>query len=149
MPDTSALYANPALEEWDDGSPATLVIVPQVIRELDKHKAHHPAEDVRRKAVSLIKRLENIGQRGDTFRGVKLAGKLTLREVATDAGRDDMPPLSTTPLTDLKEGEKSRLIRVEPRYPIENKGSPGSGTSRPAYARATAASTSSTRTGLG
>jgi hypothetical protein len=33
--------------------------------------------------------------------------------------------IGTTPLTELKEGEKSKLVRVEPRYPIENKGPTG------------------------
>ncbi len=204
VPDTSALYANPALEEWASTQPATLVLVPQVIRELDKHKTHHPAEEVRKKAVSLIKRFENIGARGDTFDGVKLAGKLSFRELPADTDREalqtglviendddlllgsalelkwatpsaavvlvtadrnmrnkarmmrltvDEPPrpsapqaaparpkqgrrpevaighaggqISTTPLTELKDGEKSRLTRVDPRYPIENKGATG------------------------
>jgi YD repeat-containing protein len=204
IPDTSALYANPSLEEWATDEAATLVLVPQVIRELDKHKVHHPSEDVRKKADSLIRRFDELGRRGDTFEGVKLAGKLKFREVAYDADASelvvglrmendddrllasalelkwrnpsaavllvtpdrnlrnkaritrlatDSPPkpvlpiaspatrqrlrvpevsighaggqVSTTPLHELKEGEHSRLVRVEPRYPIENKGQTG------------------------
>ena len=33
--------------------------------------------------------------------------------------------ISTTPLHELQEGEHSKLVRVEPRYPIENKGTSG------------------------
>jgi hypothetical protein len=41
---------NPALEEWEGDLPATIVIVPQVMRELDRHKLHHPKPDLQEKA---------------------------------------------------------------------------------------------------
>src|SRR5262249_4002166 len=84
VPDTSALYRNPALEEWATDQRATLVLVPQVVRELDRHKVDHPNPDVRKKAESVIRRFEELANRGDTFAGVKLAGKLSFREVALD-----------------------------------------------------------------
>lgn len=201
VPDTNALYANPALEQWDTGQRATLVLLPQVVHELDRHKTHHPSEEVRRKASSMINRFEEFARRGDTFDGVPLAGVLGFREVslepdpgeapawlrlevdddrllaaalelqwrnptsgvvlitrdrnlrnkarqarlATDVPPESPAPVSTTttrprqklpdvvlghagatigltPPSDLAPGEYRRLIRVEPRYPIENKG---------------------------
>lgn len=85
VPDTNALYKNPSLELWAHDESATLVLVPQVLRELDGHKQHHPVEDVRRKAQGLLRRFEEYARRGDTLVGVPIAGSLRFREVAVDA----------------------------------------------------------------
>jgi PIN domain len=85
VPDTNALLMNPALEEWDGDEPATIVIVPQVMRELDRHKLHHSNADVREKARKLIRRFDEYSRRGDTLEeSVPLAGKLTYRDVVVD-----------------------------------------------------------------
>lgn len=86
IPDTNALLVSPALEEWEGDTPATIVIVPQVMRELDKHKLHHPNPEIQKRAQKLIRRFEEYSRRGDTLeQAVPLVGKLTYRDVVVDA----------------------------------------------------------------
>jgi hypothetical protein len=86
VPDTNALLTNPALEEWEGEEPATIVIVPQVMREVDRHKLHHPNPNVQAKATQLVRRFEEYGRRGDTLEeAVPLSGTLRYRDVAVDA----------------------------------------------------------------
>jgi PIN domain len=86
VPDTSALLTNPALEEWEGQEPATIVIVPQVMRELDRHKLHHPNPDIQDRARKLVRRFEEFSRRGHTLEeAVPLAGKLTYRDEIVDA----------------------------------------------------------------
>jgi len=85
IPDTNSLYRNPSLESWANDEPATLVLIPQVVRELDAHKQHHPIEEVRRKAQGLLRRFSEFERRGDTSAGVPLAGRLRFMEIAVDA----------------------------------------------------------------
>jgi predicted ribonuclease YlaK len=83
-PDTNAFIARPDLEAWELGSdPWTIVVLPQVIRELDGLKMR--PDEVGKKAIKAIKRFKEYGRRGDTFNGVPIAGKLSLREIAVDA----------------------------------------------------------------
>lgn len=89
VPDTNALLYKPAIENWQLGGEAwTIVLVPQVVRELDAKKLHPRLRD---KAESVIRRLKEYGRRGDTFEGVPVAGQLRLREVAVDADMDAAP----------------------------------------------------------
>jgi hypothetical protein len=89
VPDTNALLFRPDIEQW---SPPpgnwTIVLVPQVLRELDELKMRPHLAD---KATSVIKRVKEYGRRGDTFTGVKVAGRLSLREVAVDADMSAAP----------------------------------------------------------
>jgi PIN domain len=85
IPDTSSLLWNPSLDEWQGDQPATLVLVPQVLRELDHHKQHHRLEDMRRKAEKLLRQFEEYARRGETFVGVPIAGNLRFREIPVDA----------------------------------------------------------------
>lgn len=83
VPDTNALLYKPDIENWQVGGDAwTIVLVPQVVRELDAKKLDPRLKD---KAESVVKRLKEYGRRGNTFDGVPVAGKLRLREVAVDA----------------------------------------------------------------
>jgi rRNA-processing protein FCF1 len=201
VPDTNALYGNPYLDEWEGVDAATLVIVPQVNRELDKHKNESGDSVRRQKAELVIRQFEEFARRGDTITGVTIAGRLQYREEAADVEPDaedglhvgsdddrilanvlhvrrrhpeaavvlvtrdqnlkakarrqrvtsDEPPpprkqfkprrprrptpevvlghpsgqVSKTPLSELHEGEHSRLIGVKPRYLIENKAPTG------------------------
>ena len=86
VPDTNALLMNPALEEWEGDEPATIVIVPQVMRELDRHKLHHPNPDIQDRARKLVRRFEEFSRRGDTLEeAVPLSGRLTYRDEVVDA----------------------------------------------------------------
>lgn len=203
IPDTNALYANPALEDWEGTKPATLVLTPAVLRELDDHKTHHPQASVRKKALSLTRRIDELRRRGDLVQGVKVAGTLRFRVVPFEPSEEDALPwmrlevsddrilatalsiavreptaslvivsldanlrnkadiagmtvdsppksreseparadgparqrlpdivlghpsstINLTPSLTLREGQKRQLIYLEPRYPIENKGS--------------------------
>lgn len=82
VPDTNALLYKPVIQDWEfPPGQATLVLVPQVVRELDAKK-----QDVRvgDKAEQVIRQLKEYGRRGDTLQGVRLAGDVWLREVAQD-----------------------------------------------------------------
>jgi len=66
IPDTNALLVNPQLETWRLATPPyTIVIVPQVIRELDKHKVDR-RKPLGKKAMKLVSQLREYGRRGDT-----------------------------------------------------------------------------------
>jgi hypothetical protein len=83
VPDTNALIYKPELENWQLGPGRwTLVLVPQVVRELDVKKMD---PRIGTKAEAIIGRLKDYGRRGDTFTGVRLAGDVAVREVAIDA----------------------------------------------------------------
>jgi rRNA-processing protein FCF1 len=88
VPDTNALLFKPDLETWRPPDGAwTVVLVPQVLRELDALKMR--SGNVGEKAAGVIRRVKEYARRGDTFKGVKVAGSLSLREVAVDADMND------------------------------------------------------------
>lgn len=77
--DTSALLDRPDLQDWKlDGGAWTVVLVPQVLSELDERKRDPRTADA---AQKVIRQIDEFDRRGDTFTGVPLAGKLSLREV--------------------------------------------------------------------
>lgn len=82
VPDTNAILFRPDLEAWQLDGAWTIVIVPQVTRELDERK-DHPKLGERARAFN--GRLEDYERRGDTFVGVPLSGLLTVREVPIEA----------------------------------------------------------------
>lgn len=88
VPDTNAVIWQPDLTTWDIG-PATLVLLPTVIVELDELKMRQG--DVGLKAEKAIRVLNEMERRGDTFLGVKLSGRGRLRELPVD------PPLPVRP----------------------------------------------------
>jgi rRNA-processing protein FCF1 len=91
VPDTNALLFKPDLETWHPpGGAWTVVLVPQVLRELDALKMRHG--DLGEKAAAVIRRVKEYARRGDTFKGVKLGGALSLREVAVDPDMADTLP---------------------------------------------------------
>ena len=91
VPDTNALLFKPDLETWrPPGGAWTVVLVPQVLRELDALKMRHG--DVGEKASAVIRRVKEYARRGDTFKGVNVGGGLSLREVAVDADMADTLP---------------------------------------------------------
>lgn len=90
VPDTNALLYKPDLESWRPPEGVwTVVLVPQVLRELDALKMRR---DVGEKATGVIRRVKEYARRGDTFGGVPIAGSLRLREVAIDPDITDTLP---------------------------------------------------------
>ena len=91
VPDTNALVFKPDLESWRPPEGAwTVVLVRQVLRELDALKMRRG--EVGEKAASVIRRVKEYARRGDTFKGVPVAGSLSLREIAIDADMTDTLP---------------------------------------------------------
>jgi hypothetical protein len=95
--DTSALLDRPDLQDWTlDRQPWTVVFMPQVLSELDERKRDPRTREA---AQKVIRQLEDFDRRGDTSVGVRLAGKLTVREatISPDMGqtlpwlRSDVP----------------------------------------------------------
>jgi len=81
--DTSALLDRPDLQNWQpDDERWTLVALPQVLSELDKHKRSPQTRDA---ALKVSRQIEELDRRGDTFSGVPLAGKLSYRDIAVTA----------------------------------------------------------------
>ena len=75
IPDTNALYAAPALEDWqfEDCRRFAVVLVPAVIGELDAHKdGAHRNQDVIQKARKLIRQIGEYRRRGRLVDGVVL-----------------------------------------------------------------------------
>lgn len=75
IPDTNALYAWPALEDWAfvDCPRFCLVLVPAVVSELDRHKdGGHPIQKVVEKADRLVRQIGEYRRRGRLVDGVAL-----------------------------------------------------------------------------
>jgi predicted ribonuclease YlaK len=92
VPDTNALLYKPELESWKPpGGAWTIVLVPQVLRELDALKMRR---DVGPKAESVIRRIKEYARRGDSFVSVPIARRrnLQMREVAIDPDMTDSLP---------------------------------------------------------
>ncbi len=83
VPDTNALLYKPELADWTppDG-PWTVVLVPQVLRELDQIKMR--PNELGKKADGVIRRIKEYSRRGDTFVSVRISDLLAMREVAID-----------------------------------------------------------------
>lgn len=76
---TSALLDRPDLGSWKlDGKAWTIILLPQVLSELDERKRDARTRDAAQKVINQI---EDFDRRGDTFIGVPLSGKLSIREV--------------------------------------------------------------------
>lgn len=91
VPDTNSAVYQPAFEKWNPSDdPWTLVLVPQVIRELDELKVRD--RPVAEAAASVIRRVEGYADRGDTFEGVPLRKGARFREVAIEADMEQAPP---------------------------------------------------------
>ena len=74
LPDTNALLYNPALEDWriPDLEPFVVILLPSVIRDLDRFKVEYRNEDVRTRAEGLITRFKGYRQRRSLADGVPL-----------------------------------------------------------------------------
>jgi len=87
IPDTNALLANPAMEDWCfEGVPCfEFVLTPTVLGELDEHKVNHRNSEVRGKAEQIIRRIKEYRRRGALHDGVTLVkGAVSLRAIAME-----------------------------------------------------------------
>jgi len=87
IPDTSALLASPDIEHWQfkDADHFTIVLTPTVLSELDRHKINYRNQDVRDKALGLIRRIKEYRRRGDVHAGVPVVkGRVSLRFLASE-----------------------------------------------------------------
>lgn len=85
--DTNALYSNIELENWhfEMFEKFEIVITPSVLKDLDKHKIEHRNENVRAKALKLIKKIKEYRRRGKLTEGVSIVnGKINLRTIAKE-----------------------------------------------------------------
>lgn len=81
--DTSAALDRPDLTAWKlDGEPWTVVLLPVLHSELDDRKREARTRDAARKVINQI---EEFDRRGDTFSGVPLSGRLSVREIPISA----------------------------------------------------------------
>ena len=100
VPDTNALLFNPDLEDWSlpDVTRFRLVLLPTVVRELDRLKVEHRNPDLRQKAEGLIRRIKGYRQRGSLTEGVPLKRPVsTLISIAVEPNmKDSLPWLDPT-----------------------------------------------------
>lgn len=69
IPDTCALYANPAFETWQFPGAVqrfTIVLVPSVVAEIDEHKDGHPSKKVREKAARIVRQIGEFRRRAQS-----------------------------------------------------------------------------------
>jgi hypothetical protein len=92
VPDTNALYWNPALETWraPDWSRFAIALTPTVLRELDTHKADDRNASRQQKAERLIRQIGEYRRRGRLVDGVPLVRDVsTIFAIATEARMAD------------------------------------------------------------
>jgi hypothetical protein len=119
IPDTNALYANLDLEDWafSDTDSFELLVPPNVLADLDRHKVEHRNADVRQKAESLIRRIKGYRARGALTAGVPLRkGVSTLRVLATEPVlSESLPWLDPTNDDDRMIATVVEVMRRHPR----------------------------------
>jgi rRNA-processing protein FCF1 len=91
VPDTNALLADAAIEDWSLGDEhCGVVIVAEVQAELDAKK-RSTNERIAERAASLIRRFREYGRRGDTLEGVSLVGRRQFRELPVQPDMSKAP----------------------------------------------------------
>ena len=89
--DTNSLYTNTEIEKWsfEEFENFEIVITPSVLKDLDKHKIEHRNENIRAKAIKLIKKIKEYRRRGKLSEGVSIVkGKINLRTIAKEPNFD-------------------------------------------------------------
>jgi hypothetical protein len=91
VPDTNALLRRPELDEWTFGAGRfTLLLLPQVLRELDEQKMRATRPELRETAESVIRRIKDLAGRGSLQAGVTLRrDKSTVRSIATEPNMEE------------------------------------------------------------
>lgn len=87
VPDTNALYWNPALETWTVpyANSFTIILTPTVVSELDAHKVDERSSVRRAKAERLVNQIREYRRRGRLVDGVPLVkGVSTIKAIAAE-----------------------------------------------------------------
>jgi hypothetical protein len=122
IPDTNALYANTALDQWafPEVKSFALCLVPAVLGEIDDHYHAHPNEAVRKKAAGLRSRFKEYGRRGDISSGVPIVtGKIEFRAFPTSKAFDLASPGTLDPSKTDDQVISSALDLIR-RFPGDN-----------------------------
>jgi len=85
--DTNALLQNPDIENWqfEDMDHFTIILTPLVLSELDRHKVNHTKQQVREKALTIIRKIKEYRRRGSLHEGVVVVKKkVALRSIAIE-----------------------------------------------------------------
>ena len=119
LPDTNALIASPALQDWRFRvfPKFNILLVPTVLSELDAHSYGHRNEDVRRKARKVIRQVKEYRRRGSLADGVDLvAGSTRLFATAVEPRVSDaLPWLDATSMDDRILASLVEAVRTHPR----------------------------------
>lgn len=95
FPDTNALISIPDPKDYMkffSGKKISIIILPIVVSELDRHKLIHKSEEFRNKVSSVIRRIKGYRNQGDVLKGVNLEhGKVVLKMLASEPKYDAMP----------------------------------------------------------
>ncbi len=122
VPDTNALILHPKIEDWSfDESPRfTLVLMPTVLAELDKHKVNDRNQAVRDKAKQLVRQLMEYRRRGSLSSGVVIRkDKITLRTLAVEPDFEStLPWLDRVNADDRILAGFIEVMRQHPRCPV-------------------------------
>jgi hypothetical protein len=120
VPDTNALYWNPALTDWHvpTGEPFLIALTPLVIDELDRHKTGG-ATKRKAKAEKLIRQIGEYRRRGSLVDGVPLVnGVSKIFAVPIEANpRDFFAWLDSGRADDYFFASALSVMRLNPRAP--------------------------------
>ncbi|MBD2846696.1 hypothetical protein IDH44_15985 [Paenibacillus sp. IB182496] len=89
--DTNGLLTNPELDSWriDGLEQFEILLLPTVLAELEDLKVTHRNQDVREKALGILRRIKGYRNRGSLIEGVTLSrGISTLRTMAMEPNFD-------------------------------------------------------------
>jgi hypothetical protein len=87
IPDTNALLGNPDVEHWrfEGAGHFTIILTPTVLSEIDVLKIGHKSQDVRDKAVKLIRKFKEYRRRGSLIEGISVVkDSVSLRAIALE-----------------------------------------------------------------
>jgi PIN domain len=94
VPDTNALYWNPALENWraPDNKPFTVILTPTIVSEIDAHKSDSRNSSRRAKAERIVRQISEYRRRGRLVDGVTLVkGVSSISAIAVEPAMKSGP----------------------------------------------------------
>jgi hypothetical protein len=123
VPDTNALYWNPALEEWHvpwTTASFTLILTPTVLKEVDLHKMDERTSGRRAKAERIARQVGEYRRRGSLLTGVPLVnGTSTVRVIAVEPRMaESLSWLDPTNADDRLLASIIEVMRLNPRAAV-------------------------------